>query len=167
MFSLIGHHFRSSYCYIILWVLRIPSAEGNFKAFSHLISQFKAAAIFQGTILFMYFQPTSSHSLDGLKWNHCSIFLWSPWWTLWFADSETNAKQPWKKWKIKCSLHNLLLCACTHLCSGNLIYFIFIHLFYFLHDMQLKFLHIFQFGEIINVSFNYKKILLVFKLNCV
>ncbi|XP_069409866.1 olfactory receptor 5W2-like [Ovis canadensis] len=53
-----------SYCYIILSVLKIHSAEGRFKAFSTCISHLTAVAIFQGTLLFMYFRPSSSYSLD-------------------------------------------------------------------------------------------------------
>ena len=53
-----------SYCYIILAVLKIHSAEGRFKAFSTCTSHLTAVAIFQGTLLFMYFRPSSSYSLD-------------------------------------------------------------------------------------------------------
>ncbi|CAI9153595.1 unnamed protein product [Rangifer tarandus platyrhynchus] len=53
-----------SYCYIILSVLKIHSAEGRFKAFSTCTSHLTAVAIFQGTLLFMYFRPSSSYSLD-------------------------------------------------------------------------------------------------------
>ncbi|XP_013207759.1 olfactory receptor 5W2-like [Microtus ochrogaster] len=53
-----------SYCYIILSVLKIRSAEGRFKAFSTCTSHLTAVAIFQGTLLFTYFQPSSSYSLD-------------------------------------------------------------------------------------------------------
>ncbi|XP_007956177.1 olfactory receptor 5W2-like [Orycteropus afer afer] len=53
-----------SYCYIILSVLKIDSAEGKFKAFSTCTSHLTAVAIFQGIVLFMYFRPTSSYSLD-------------------------------------------------------------------------------------------------------
>ncbi|KAM4845646.1 olfactory receptor 5W2-like [Thomomys bottae] len=53
-----------SYCYIISSVLKIRSTEGKFKAFSTCASHLTAVAIFQGTILFMYFRPSSSYSLD-------------------------------------------------------------------------------------------------------
>ncbi|XP_004875457.1 olfactory receptor 5W2 [Heterocephalus glaber] len=53
-----------SYWYIILSVLKICSAEGRVKAFSTCASHLTAVAIFQGTILFMYFRPSSSYSLD-------------------------------------------------------------------------------------------------------
>ncbi|XP_012782555.2 olfactory receptor 5W2-like [Ochotona princeps] len=53
-----------SYCYIISSVLKMPSAEGRLKAFSTCTSHLTAVAIFQGTILFMYFRPSSSYSLD-------------------------------------------------------------------------------------------------------
>ncbi|XP_059115301.1 olfactory receptor 5W2-like [Peromyscus eremicus] len=53
-----------SYCYIISAVLKIHSSEGRFKAFSTCASHLTAVAIFQGTLLFMYFWPSSSCSLD-------------------------------------------------------------------------------------------------------
>ncbi|KAM6158041.1 olfactory receptor 5W2-like [Rhynchocyon petersi] len=53
-----------SYCYIILSVLKINSAEGRFKAVSTCTSHLTVVAIFQGTILFMYFRPSSDYSLD-------------------------------------------------------------------------------------------------------
>ncbi|XP_004708552.1 olfactory receptor 5W2-like [Echinops telfairi] len=53
-----------SYCYIILSVLKIRSIEGRFKAFSTCTSHLTVVAIFQGTVLFMYFRPSSSYSLD-------------------------------------------------------------------------------------------------------
>jgi olfactory receptor len=53
-----------SYCYIICSVLKIHSAEGRLKAFSTCASHLTAVAIFQGTMLFMYFRPSSTYSLD-------------------------------------------------------------------------------------------------------
>ncbi|XP_021012177.1 olfactory receptor 5W2-like [Mus caroli] len=53
-----------SYSYIIASVLKISSDEGRFKAFSTCASHLTAVAIFQGTLLFMYFRPSSSYSLD-------------------------------------------------------------------------------------------------------
>ncbi|XP_031229355.1 olfactory receptor-like protein OLF2 [Mastomys coucha] len=53
-----------SYCYIITSVLKINSDEGRFKAFSTCASHLTAVAIFQGTLFFMYFRPSSSYSLD-------------------------------------------------------------------------------------------------------
>ncbi|KFO37168.1 olfactory receptor 5W2 [Fukomys damarensis] len=53
-----------SYFYIILSVMKIRSPEGRFKAFSTCTSHLTAVSIFQGTILFMYFRPSSSYSLD-------------------------------------------------------------------------------------------------------
>ncbi|XP_062053935.1 olfactory receptor 5W2-like [Lepus europaeus] len=53
-----------SYCYIISSILKIRSVEGRFKAFSTCTSHLTAVAIFQGTMLFMYFRPSSSYSLD-------------------------------------------------------------------------------------------------------
>ncbi|XP_075404342.1 olfactory receptor 5W2-like [Tenrec ecaudatus] len=53
-----------SYCYIILSVIKIRSTEGRVKAFSTCTSHLTVVAIFQGTMLFMYFRPSSSYSLD-------------------------------------------------------------------------------------------------------
>ncbi|XP_012922637.1 olfactory receptor 5W2-like [Heterocephalus glaber] len=53
-----------SYSYIILSILKIHSAEGRFKAFSTCTSHLTAVAIFQGTVLFMYFRPSTSYSLE-------------------------------------------------------------------------------------------------------
>ncbi|XP_004016521.2 olfactory receptor 5W2-like [Ovis aries] len=53
-----------SYCYIILSVLKIHSAKGGFKAFSTCVSHLTSVAVFQGTMLFMYFRPSSSYSLE-------------------------------------------------------------------------------------------------------
>nr|XP_003467947.1 olfactory receptor 5W2-like [Cavia porcellus] len=53
-----------SYCYIILFILKIRSAEGRCKALSTCTSHLTAVAIFQGTMLFMYFRPSASYSLE-------------------------------------------------------------------------------------------------------
>ncbi|XP_007643901.1 olfactory receptor 5W2-like [Cricetulus griseus] len=53
-----------SYCYIISSVLKISSTGGWFKAFSTCASHLTAVGIFQGTMLFMYFRPSSAYSLD-------------------------------------------------------------------------------------------------------
>ncbi|XP_072482489.1 olfactory receptor 5W2-like [Notamacropus eugenii] len=53
-----------SYCYIILSVFKIHSTEGKYKTFSTCSSHLTAVTILQGTLLFMYFRPSSSYSLD-------------------------------------------------------------------------------------------------------
>ncbi|KAM8971086.1 olfactory receptor 5W2-like [Sarcophilus harrisii] len=53
-----------SYCYIFLSVLKIHSTEGRSKAFSTCSSHITVFTIFQGTVLFMYFRPSSTHLLD-------------------------------------------------------------------------------------------------------
>ncbi|XP_032757995.1 olfactory receptor 5W2-like [Rattus rattus] len=53
-----------SYCYIIATICRMNSAEGRRKAFSTCASHLMAVAIFHGTLLFMYFRPSSSYSMD-------------------------------------------------------------------------------------------------------
>nr|XP_036866970.1 olfactory receptor-like protein OLF2 [Manis javanica] len=53
-----------SYSYILTTILRMKSAAGRRKAFSTCASHLPAVAIFHGTLLFMYFRPSSSYSMD-------------------------------------------------------------------------------------------------------
>ena len=53
-----------SYMYIISAILKMRSAEGRCKAFSTCGSHMLAVTIFYGTLIFMYLQPSSNHSLD-------------------------------------------------------------------------------------------------------
>ncbi|XP_049746475.1 olfactory receptor 8J2-like [Elephas maximus indicus] len=53
-----------SYFNIVLTILRIQSSEGRQKAFSTCASHLMAVTVFYGTLLFMYMQPTTNHSLD-------------------------------------------------------------------------------------------------------
>nr|NP_001378691.1 olfactory receptor family 8 subfamily U member 8 [Equus caballus] len=53
-----------SYMYIISAILRMRSAEGRCKAFSTCSSHMLAVTIFYSTLIFMYLQPSSNHSLD-------------------------------------------------------------------------------------------------------
>ncbi|XP_054999732.1 olfactory receptor 8J3-like [Sorex araneus] len=53
-----------SYFNIALSILRMRSAEGRRKAFSTCASHITAVTIFYGTLLFMYLQPQTKHSLD-------------------------------------------------------------------------------------------------------
>ncbi|XP_037671137.1 olfactory receptor 8U9-like [Choloepus didactylus] len=61
-----------SYVYIISAILKMHSAEGRRKAFSTCGSHMVAVTIFYGTLLFMYLQPSSNHSLDSD--NMASVF---------------------------------------------------------------------------------------------
>ncbi|XP_044537897.1 olfactory receptor 5B12-like [Gracilinanus agilis] len=54
----------TSYLFIFIAILRIRSSEGRQKAFSTCVSHLSAVSIFYGTIVFMYLQPSSSHSMD-------------------------------------------------------------------------------------------------------
>ncbi|XP_068964107.1 olfactory receptor 5B12-like [Petaurus breviceps papuanus] len=54
----------TSYLFVLIAILRISSAEGRKKAFSTCASHLTAVSIFYGTIIFMYLQPSSSHSMD-------------------------------------------------------------------------------------------------------
>ena len=53
-----------SYMYILSAILKMCSVEGRCKAFSTCGSHMLAVTIFYGTLIFMYLQPSSNHSLD-------------------------------------------------------------------------------------------------------
>ncbi|XP_004051267.2 olfactory receptor 5B3 [Gorilla gorilla gorilla] len=53
-----------SYIFIFITILKMHSASVYQKALSTCASHFIAVAIFYGTIIFMYLQPSSSHSMD-------------------------------------------------------------------------------------------------------
>uniref|UniRef100_A0A8D0RG06 Olfactory receptor n=1 Tax=Sus scrofa TaxID=9823 RepID=A0A8D0RG06_PIG len=53
-----------SYLLIFITILKMPSSVGYQKALSTCASHFTAVSIFYGTIIFMYLQPSSSHSMD-------------------------------------------------------------------------------------------------------
>ncbi|XP_051820077.1 olfactory receptor 5B2-like [Antechinus flavipes] len=57
----------TSYLFISIAILRMHSAESRRKAFSTCASHLTAVSIFFGTIIFMYLQPSSSHSMDSDK----------------------------------------------------------------------------------------------------
>ncbi|XP_059103921.1 olfactory receptor 5B12-like [Peromyscus eremicus] len=60
----------NSYLLIFIAILRMHSAEGRKKAFSTCASHLThltTVSIFFGTIIFMYLQPSSSHSMDNDK----------------------------------------------------------------------------------------------------
>ncbi|XP_059115107.1 olfactory receptor 5B12-like [Peromyscus eremicus] len=54
----------SSYLLIFVAILRMHSAEGRKKAISTCSSHLTTVYIFYGTIIFMYLQPSTSHSMD-------------------------------------------------------------------------------------------------------
>ncbi|XP_057583094.1 olfactory receptor 5B3-like [Hippopotamus amphibius kiboko] len=53
-----------SYLFIFITILKMPSREGYQKALSTCASHFITVSIFYGTVIFMYLQPSSSHSMD-------------------------------------------------------------------------------------------------------
>ncbi|XP_021010462.1 olfactory receptor 5B3-like [Mus caroli] len=53
-----------SYMFIFTNILKINSPEGYRKALSTCTSHFTAVFIYYGTVIFMYLQPSSSHSMD-------------------------------------------------------------------------------------------------------
>ena len=65
----------TSYLFIITTILRIRSTQGRLKAISTCGSHMVAVTIFYGTLIFMYLQPKSNHSLDTDKWHLC-FTLW-------------------------------------------------------------------------------------------
>lgn len=54
----------TSYIFIIAAILRIRSTQGRRKVISTCGSHMVAVTIFYGTLIFMYLQPKSNHSLD-------------------------------------------------------------------------------------------------------
>ncbi|KAK7795629.1 hypothetical protein U0070_015674, partial [Myodes glareolus] len=48
---------------IFITILRMRSSEGRQKAFSTCASHLTAVSIFYGTVIFMYLQPSSSHTM--------------------------------------------------------------------------------------------------------
>ncbi|XP_047625512.1 olfactory receptor 13C7-like [Phacochoerus africanus] len=67
-----------SYVFIIITILKIPSAEGRKKAFSTCSAHLTVVVIFYGTILFMYGKPKSKDPLgadkEDLADKHISLF---------------------------------------------------------------------------------------------
>ncbi|XP_026262310.2 olfactory receptor 5B3-like [Urocitellus parryii] len=53
-----------SYMFIFITILKMHSGAGYRKAISTCASHFTAVSIFYGTVIFMYLQPSSSHSMD-------------------------------------------------------------------------------------------------------
>ncbi|XP_008692500.2 olfactory receptor 5B2-like [Ursus maritimus] len=53
-----------SYLFIFITFLKMPSVEGYLKAISTCASHLSAVSVFYGTVIFMYVQPSSSHSMD-------------------------------------------------------------------------------------------------------
>ncbi|XP_012499326.1 PREDICTED: olfactory receptor 5B3-like [Propithecus coquereli] len=53
-----------SYLFIFVTIQKMHSAAGHQKALSTCASHLTAVSIFYGTIIFMYIQPSSSHSMD-------------------------------------------------------------------------------------------------------
>ncbi|XP_004620526.2 olfactory receptor 5B2-like [Sorex araneus] len=53
-----------SYFFIFVTILKMHSTQGHQKALSTCASHLAAVSIFYGTVIFMYLQPSSSHSMD-------------------------------------------------------------------------------------------------------
>ncbi|XP_031245689.1 olfactory receptor 5B12-like [Mastomys coucha] len=56
-----------SYMFIFITILRMHSSEGRQKAFSTCASHLTAVSIFYGSGIFMYLQPSSSHTMGSDK----------------------------------------------------------------------------------------------------
>ncbi|XP_052045179.1 olfactory receptor 5B2-like, partial [Apodemus sylvaticus] len=54
----------TSYVLIFFNILKMHSNSGHHKAISTCASHFTAVSIFYGTVIYMYLQPSSSHSMD-------------------------------------------------------------------------------------------------------
>ena len=111
------YYFRSpcSYFYIILSVLKIHSAEGRVKAFITCTFHLTEGSIFQGTMLFIYFRPSSSYSLDEDKMTSLFytlvILLLNP---LIFSLWNKDVKEALVKLKAKLYFKIFVLCICAH-----------------------------------------------------
>ncbi|EDM12926.1 olfactory receptor 338 (predicted) [Rattus norvegicus] len=53
-----------SYIFIFITIFKMRSTAGYQKAMSTCVSHFTAVSIFYGTLIFMYLQPSSHHSMD-------------------------------------------------------------------------------------------------------
>ncbi|XP_012605437.2 olfactory receptor 5B2 [Microcebus murinus] len=53
-----------SYMFVFITVSKMHSTQGHQKALSTCASHLTAVCIFYGTVIFMYLQPSSSHSMD-------------------------------------------------------------------------------------------------------
>ncbi|XP_049747449.1 olfactory receptor 8K3-like [Elephas maximus indicus] len=56
-----------SYLFLLIAILRMNSAEGRYKAFSTCGSHLTVLVLFYGPSMFIYMQPTASHSIDTAK----------------------------------------------------------------------------------------------------
>ncbi|XP_060981619.1 olfactory receptor 5W2-like [Dama dama] len=91
-----------SYCYIILLTLKSHSAKGGFKAFSTCLSHLTSVAVYQGIMLFTYFRPSSSYSLDQDKMTSLFYTLVIPMLNpLIYSLRNNDVKQTLKKVKSK------------------------------------------------------------------
>ncbi|XP_069505210.1 olfactory receptor 1F1-like [Ambystoma mexicanum] len=54
----------ASYIHIISTILKVCSLDGRWKTFSTCSSHLAVVVLFYGTLIFMYFRPTSMYSLD-------------------------------------------------------------------------------------------------------
>uniref|UniRef100_A0A8D1EG54 Olfactory receptor n=1 Tax=Sus scrofa TaxID=9823 RepID=A0A8D1EG54_PIG len=62
----------TSYVFIFITIMKMPSTGGHYKAFSTCASHLTAITIFHGTILFLYCVPNSKGSWVMVKWG--SVF---------------------------------------------------------------------------------------------
>nr|XP_025033956.1 olfactory receptor 5W2-like [Pelodiscus sinensis] len=100
-----------SHVYIISTIVQIRSAEDQCKAFSTCASHLCVVVIFYGALLFMYFRPTSSYSMDTDKMTSVFYPLVIPMLNpLIYSLGNREAKDALRK------ARNKLL---TNSCSGN------------------------------------------------
>uniref|UniRef100_A0A8C9PN68 Olfactory receptor n=1 Tax=Spermophilus dauricus TaxID=99837 RepID=A0A8C9PN68_SPEDA len=102
-----------SYLLILLAVLKMKSAEGRRKAFSTCGSHLTVVTVFYGTLIFMYVQPKSSHSLDTDKVASIFYTLVIPMlnpliYSLRNKDVKYALQRTWKK------LHNIFIKGFLH-----------------------------------------------------
>ncbi|KAL6084921.1 hypothetical protein STEG23_007227, partial [Scotinomys teguina] len=63
-----------SYAFILASILRIRSAEGRSKAFSTCSSHLAAVGVFYGSIIFMYFKPSTEDIISACDLSHSDRF---------------------------------------------------------------------------------------------
>ena len=94
-----------SYLFILVTILRMHSAEGYQKALSTCTSHLTTVSIFYGTAIFMYSQPSSSHSMDTDKITSVFYTMVIPMWNpLVYSLRNTEVKSAYKKAVEKASL---------------------------------------------------------------
>jgi hypothetical protein len=100
------YHFRYSCFLLLYYIISLKSLLywGEDQSFFTWTSGLTAVAILQGAMPFMYFQPSSSYSLDQGKTLSLFCLLVIPMWTFWFIVYGT------RMWKRYCKNSEIKVC---------------------------------------------------------